>query len=180
MVYGAMMQGIFMAFIGGAPYVATEVFQLSAAAYGWHFMIAPIGYVIGSLIAGRIGSRFSREPLLTTGAVAAVVVCLAALWSTFQPWFGAWSFFMPMFALSWVIGLVFPTAQVMLLVSGGEHSGAASGLFSFVQLVVAALLAQTVGALLDFGPIAVSAVMTGAAVVALAAIAMRPRVGAVY
>src|SRR5690606_19858331 len=141
----------------------------------WHFMVAPIGYVIGSLIAGRFGSRFSREPLLTAGALAAVAVCVVALWSTFQPWFGARSFFMPMFVLSSVIGLVFPSAQVGLLVSGGEQSGAASGLFSFVQLSVGALLAQTVGALLDFGPIAVSGVMTGAAVVALVAIAMRPR-----
>ena len=174
-LYGAMMQGIFMAFIGGAPYVATEVFELSAAAYGWHFMVAPIGYLGGSLIAGRFGSRFSREPLLKTGAVLAVVVCALALWTTFQPWFGAWTFFMPMCLLSCVIGLVFPSAQVGLLISGGEQSGAASGLFSFVQLSTGALLAQIVGALLDYGPIAVSAVMTSAAVIALIAIAMRPR-----
>src|SRR5690606_21313069 len=133
-LYGAMMQGVFMAFIGGAPYVATEVFALSAAAYGWHFMVAPIGYVTGSLIAGRFGSRFPREPLLTIGEVGAAVVCMVAVWTTCQPWFGAWSFFLPMFVLSWVIGLVFPSAQVGLLIAGGEQSGAASGLFSFVQL----------------------------------------------
>lgn len=174
-VYGAMMQGVFMAFIGGAPYVATEVFQLSAAAYGWHFMVAPIGYLSGSLIAGRFGSRFSREPLLAFGAVAAVIVCIVALWSTFQPWFGARSFFMPMFVLSCVIGLVFPSAQVGLLAAGGKQSGAASGLFSFVQLAAGALLAQIVGALLDFGPVAVNGVMTAAAVTALAAAVLRPR-----
>src|SRR5690606_21554035 len=89
-VYGAMMQGTFMAFIGGAPYVATEVLRLSAAAYGWHFMVAPIGYLLGSLIAGRFGNRFTREPLLNTGAVLAVLVCVVSLWATFQPWFGAW------------------------------------------------------------------------------------------
>jgi len=44
-----------------------------------------------------------------------------------------------------------------------------------VQLVIGALLAQTVGALLDFGPVAVTAVMSAAAVIALIAIAMRPR-----
>src|SRR5690606_5694203 len=70
-LYGSMMQGIFMAFIGGAPFVATEVFALSASAYGWHFMVAPIGYLSGSLIAGRFGNRFAREPLLFAGAVAA-------------------------------------------------------------------------------------------------------------
>lgn len=174
-LYGAMMQGIFMAFIGGAPHVATEVFELSAAAYGWHFMVAPIGYLTGSLVAGRFGSRFSREPLLTTGAVVAVIVCMVAVWSSLQPWFSAWNFFMPMFVLSSVIGLVFPSAQVGLLISGGEQTGAASGLFSFVQLAVGAVLAQIVGALLGFGPIAVSAVMCAAAVIALVAIVMRPR-----
>jgi DHA1 family bicyclomycin/chloramphenicol resistance-like MFS transporter len=176
-LYGASMQGIFMAFIGGAPYVATEVFELSAAAYGWHFMVAPIGYLVGSLIAGRFGSRFARERLLAAGAVAAVVVCFLALWTTFQPWFSAWIFFMPMCLLSAVIGLVFPSAQVGLLIAGGEQSGAASGLFSFVQLASGALLAQTVSALLDSGPIAVSAVMTAAAVVALMSIGIRPRRG---
>src|SRR5690606_1195286 len=134
-----------------------------------------IGYLVGSLIAGRFGSRFSRDPLLTAGAVLAVGVCAVTLWTTFQPWFGAWSFFMPMFVLSCVIGLVFPSAQVGLLISGGEQSGAASGLFSFVQLVVGAVLAQIVGALLDFGPIAVNAVMSAAAVVALVSMAVRPR-----
>ena len=169
-LYGAMMQGVFMAFIGGAPYVATEVFQLSAAAYGWHFMVAPIGYLIGSLIAGRFGNRFSREPLLKTGALAAVAVCAVALWTTAQPWFGAWSFFVPMCALSAVIGMVFPSAQVGLLISGGDQSGAASGLFSFVQLALGALLAQIVGALLGFGPVAVNGVMATAAVIALVTI----------
>src|SRR5690606_2408764 len=174
-LYGAMMQGIFMAFIGGAPYVATEVFELSAAAYGWHFMVAPIGYLAGSLIAGRFGSRFSREPLLTTGARLAVLVCVLALWTPSQPWFGAWPFFMPMWMLSCGVGLALPRAQVGLLISGGEQSGAAAGLFGFVQLATGALLAQIVGALLDFGPIAVTGVMTSAAVIALIAIAVRPR-----
>ncbi len=174
-LYGAMMQGVFMAFIGGAPYVATEVFRLSAAAYGWHFMVAPIGYLLGSLVAGRFGNRFSREPLLKTGALAAVLVCALALWATAQPWFGAWSFFIPMCALSAVIGMVFPSAQVGLLISGGDQSGAASGLFSFVQLAVGALLAQIVGALLDFGPVAVNGVMMTAAVIALVAIVTPPR-----
>ena len=174
-LYGAMMQGIFMAFIGGAPYVATEVFRLSAAAYGWHFMVAPIGYLIGSLIAGRFGHRFSREPLLTAGAAIAVVVCVAALWTAGQPWFGPWSFFLPMCVLSGVIGVVFPSAQVGLLIAGGDQSGAASGLFSFVQLAVGALLAQIVGTLLDFGPTGVNAVMTAAAVIALIAMVVRPR-----
>lgn len=174
-IYGAMMQGVFIAFIGGAPYVATEVFHMSAAAYGWHFMVAPIGYLTGSLIAGRFGNRFSREPLLTAGAWLAVLVCVLALWMTLQPWFGPWSFFMPMCVLSCVIGVVFPSAQVGLLITGGEQSGAASGLFSFVQLAAGAVLAQIVGALLDLGPIAVSGVMTAAAVTALVAMTMRPR-----
>ncbi|HEX6993632.1 MAG TPA: Bcr/CflA family efflux MFS transporter [Gammaproteobacteria bacterium] len=174
-VYGAMMQGVFVAFIGGAPYVATEVFEMSAASYGWHFMVAPIGYLIGSLIAGRYGNRFSREPLLKAGAWLAVLVCALALWMSAQPWFGPWSFFMPMCVLSCVIGVVFPSAQVGLLISGGEQSGAASGLFSFVQLAAGAVLAQIVGALLDVGPVAVSGVMTAAAVTALVAMTMRPR-----
>jgi len=175
-VYGAMMQGVFVAFIGGAPYVATEGFALSAAAYGWHFMVAPIGYLIGSLIAGRVGNRFSREPLLTAGAWLAVIVSVTTLWMTVQPWFGPWSFFMPMCVLSCVIGVVFPSAQVGLLITGGEQSGAASGLFSFVQLAAGAVLAQIVGALLDLGPLAVSSVMTAAAVTALVAMTVRPRV----
>jgi len=175
-VYGAMMQGVFVAFIGGAPYVATEVFEMSAAAYGWHFMVAPIGYLIGSLIAGRVGNRFSREPLLTAGAWLAVIVSVTTLWMTVQPWFGPWSFFMPMCVLSCVIGVVFPSAQVGLLITGGEQSGAASGLFSFVQLAAGAVLAQIVGALLDLGPLAVSSVMTAAAVTALVAMTVRPRV----
>ena len=176
-IYGSMLQGTFMAFIAGAPYIATNHFGMSASAYGWHFMFAPIGYVIGSLIAGRFGGRWERERLLSFGGVLAVLISGLGLWLAFQPSFTAWGFFLPMAVLSAVIGVVFPSAQVGLLVSAGEQSGAASGLFSFVQLSVGAGLAQLVGTILDHGPSAVSGTMAAVAGVALAAVLVRPKQG---
>ncbi|HEX6997820.1 MAG TPA: multidrug effflux MFS transporter [Gammaproteobacteria bacterium] len=174
-VYGATMQGTFMAFIAGAPYVATDVFGLSASAYGWHFMVCPIGYLTGSVIAGRFGERFEREPLLHAGGLLAVAICAVALLLAVRPGFTPLQFFVPMGVLSAVIGVVFPSAQVGVLVSGGELSGSASGLFSFIQLALGAALAQLVGALLEHGPAAVTAVMAAAALVGFGVLLLRPK-----
>jgi DHA1 family bicyclomycin/chloramphenicol resistance-like MFS transporter len=158
--YGAMMQGTFMAFIAGAPYVARSFFGLSASAYGWHFMVVPIGFFTGSMIAGRFATRWDRDRLLGVGAWLAVLISAFAFWLSFQPDFSAWRFFLPMALLSCAIGAVLPSAQVGLLASAGEHSGTASGLFSFLQLLLGAALAQLVGVLLVLGPSAVTGVMT--------------------
>jgi MFS transporter, DHA1 family, multidrug resistance protein len=174
-VYGAMMQGTFMAFIAGAPHVAMNHFELSASAYGWHFMFAPIGYFVGSMIAGRFGNRWERERLLKVGGVLTLLICGFGFWLAFQAAFTAWGFFLPMAFLSAVIGVVFPSAQVALLSSAGEQSGVASGFFSFIQLAIGAGLAQLVGTLLDHGPAAVSGVMTAVAAAALAAVLVRPK-----
>ncbi|HEY8519449.1 MAG TPA: multidrug effflux MFS transporter [Gammaproteobacteria bacterium] len=174
-IYGAAMQGTFMAFIAGAPYVATQVFALSASAYGWHFIVCPIGYLTGSVIAGRFGGRFEREPLLHAGGLLTVVICAVALWLALRPGFTPMQFFVPVGVLSCVIGIVFPSAQVGVLVSGGELSGSASGLFSFIQLALGAALAQLVGALLEHGPAAVTAVMAAVAVVGFGVLLLRPK-----
>jgi MFS transporter, DHA1 family, multidrug resistance protein len=174
-IFGAAMFGIFMAFISGAPYVAMDHFGLSASAYGWYFMIVPSGYLIGSLIAGRWSGRWNRERLLLITATISLALCGHALWMAVQSGFSPWQFFIPMAVLSAVIGAVLPSAQVGMLIAAGPLSGTASGLFSFLHLIVGAGLAQLVGTLLPSGPHSVALVMLAVAVIGFASAIMRRR-----
>ncbi len=54
-----------------------------------------------------------------------------------------------------------------MLAAAGDHAGAGSGLFSFVQLLASACAAQLVGTLQAGGPVAVFAVMVGASALGL-------------
>jgi MFS transporter, DHA1 family, multidrug resistance protein len=150
-------------------------FGLSASAYGWHFMIVPSGYLIGSLIAGRWSGRWNRERLLLITATLTLALCGHALWMAVQSGFSPWQFFIPMAVLSAVIGAVLPSAQVGMLIAAGPLSGTASGLFSFLHLIVGAGLAQLVGTLLPSGPHSVALVMLAVAVIGFASAIMRRR-----
>jgi MFS transporter, DHA1 family, multidrug resistance protein len=174
-LFGAMMFGVFMSFISGAPHVAMDHFRLSASAYGWYFMIVPTGYLTGSLIAGRFAGRWDRDRLILATATISIVLCGHALWMALQEGFSPWQFFVPMAMMSVVIGTVLPGAQVGMLISAGPLSGTASGLFSFLHLLAGAALSQLVGALVPVGPHSVALVMLSVAVVGfLAAIAGWP------
>ncbi len=174
-LFGSMMFGIFMSFISGAPYVAMDHFGLSASAYGWHFMIVPTGYLIGSLIAGRFAGGWDRERLVVITSVMSVLLCALALGLALGSGFSPWRFFIPMAILSTVIGAVLPSAQVGLLVSAGPLSGTASGLFGFLHLLAGAALAQLVGMLLPMGPYSVALVMLSVAGIGLLAAITRVR-----
>lgn len=174
-VFGAMAQGTFMAFLAGAPYVVTVHFDLPATAYGIYFMGIPIGFSLGSLVAGRYGERIGHERLLSVGAAGAVAACLAALWASTTAGFTPWGLFLPAAAIAVANGLALPGAQIGMLAAAGDRQGAASGLFGFTQLFSSGVLAQAVGLLLVFGPAAVTTVMTASAAVGFLTVIAGPR-----
>ncbi|MEM1187322.1 MAG: multidrug effflux MFS transporter [Pseudomonadota bacterium] len=167
LLFGTMSQAAFFGFVAGAPYIMSEILGYPATVYGLYFVLVPFGYFLGSLIAGRYAERLSNERLTSTGAAAGLAACLLGfLWTSglaLEPL----ALFIPAAVLGVASGIALPGAQAGMLAAAGNNAGAGSGLFSFVQLTVSAVAAQTVGLLQHLGASGLFAIMLGASTLAL-------------
>ncbi len=171
--FGAGLQGTFMAFLAGAPFVLQEFYRLPASAYGWYFFVVPIGYFVGSVLSGKFSASLGIERCMRIGGGIAVCSCTAALILALAAPVSAWTLFGPAAVLATAHGIAQPSAQIGLLNTAGERAGMASGVFSFCQLSMGAAIAQLVGYLLIYGPAAVAACMLATAVLAVSALSLK-------
>lgn len=175
LVYGTLSQAAFFGFIAGAPYIMAEILGYPATVYGLYFTLVPFGYFLGSLIAGRYGGRLSHERATIIGAVMGLGACVLGWFWTAGIDIAPLALFVPAALLAIGSGIALPGAQAGMLAAAGPHSGAASGLFSFVQLMTSAGAAQLVGSLQRLGPSGLFAVMVGASALALAGFVLADR-----
>lgn len=167
LAYGTLSQAAFFGFVAGAPYLMSEILGYPATVYGLYFILVPAGYFVGSLIAGKWSHLLSNETLTLTGAIAGFGACaLGWLWVAGAP-LHPLALFLPASALGIASGIALPGAQAGMLAAAGDHAGAGSGLFSFVQLFASAVAAQLVGVLQGGGPAALFSVMVGASALGL-------------
>lgn len=151
LLVGVGLQATFFAFTAGAPYLLIERFGMSASAYGTHYVLVPVAFLLGSLTAGRLGGRLGTARgagIGMTGATCASGVAL--LWLGLAP-DNPWALLAPMACGAWFAGFSLPAAQAGLVAAAPDQPGVASGLFSFVQMTASALVAQAVGMGLQHG-----------------------------
>ncbi|MDR7125925.1 multidrug effflux MFS transporter [Pseudotabrizicola sp. 4114] len=143
--------GSFFAYLGGAPYVGTEVFNLSASGVGALFALTAIGYAAGNFVAGRFSVRIGMNrmvyigALITLGGLATLAaVTLAGVHSPFV-FFGFTTF------VGIGNGMTLPNANAGLLSIKPELAGTASGLGGAIMIGGGAALAAFAGVLLGPG-----------------------------
>lgn len=172
-IYGAALQGSTMAFLAGAPYLITQYYGLPASAYGHYFFVVPLGFLAGSLFAGRFGSLFSPRGLIFWGAAGSLLACSTSLMLTSLTNIGPWGVFGPIAVLATAQALTYPALQIRLLSASAPHMGSGSGCFGAVQLLASGLLAQLVGQTLSLGVIGVVGLMLLCCLVAMAIVLTR-------
>jgi DHA1 family bicyclomycin/chloramphenicol resistance-like MFS transporter len=174
----SLTTGVFFAFLGGTPYVAERILELSPALYGLWFGVAPVGYVLGNYIAGRFTERVGVARMILVGTVIALVAAALppTLFAYVEP--GPAELFLPMMLLGFGNGLSMPSAISGAVSVRPEIAGAASGLSGAMQIGMGAVLSAAAGAVITGGSSAAPmfALMLGAAVLAvLVAVAIYPR-----
>lgn len=172
-VYGAALQGTFMAFLAGAPYIITQVYGLPPSAYGFYFFGLPLGFFVGSLVAARFGNRFSQRGLIYWGAAGSVIACAVALLLPMTTNIGPWGVFAPLAFMTAAQACAYPALQVRLLVASAPHTGAGSGCFSALQLLTGGVITQLVGVTLYFGAAGVTGLMLLCSLVAMVIVLTR-------
>ena len=137
--------GSFFAFIGGAPFVSKNSFELSSSAFGIYFGLTTLGYVVGSFISGKFSERFGIYFMLLQGSW---ITSLGLLLSLFIFWLGFGSatvFFGCMIIAGIGNGMVLPNANAGLLSVRPSLAGSASGIGGAIMLGVGAFLAYLAG-----------------------------------
>lgn len=137
---GGLLFGYDWVVIGGARQFFEVYFHLdSAAAVGWANSCALVGCFAGSVIAGTLGNRYGRKPVLLISAV------LFAVSSVFTGWAFSFSMFIAWRIVGGVaIGLSSNISPLYIAeVSPASHRGRLVSLNQFA-VVIGILLAQIV------------------------------------
>lgn len=147
----AFASGAFFAYLGGAPFVGSEVFGLSPAALGFYFGAPALGYAFGNYLSGRYSVRYGINRMVLAGTVltcAGLLVLLAVeLAGAKHPavFFG----FMTFVGLG--NGMVLPNATAGMLSVRPRLAGSASGLGGAIMIGGGAALSALAGSLLSPG-----------------------------
>ena len=168
----AFASGAFFAYLGGAPFVATEYFSLSPSMMGLYFGFPAVGYLLGNGFSGKFSTRFGINRMVLWGAlltVAGITVHLVAyLLGLRDPFL----FFALFTFVGLGNGLVMPNANAGVVSVRPELAGSASGLGGAIMIAGGASLSALAGSLLGEGatPLPLLAVMVSTSVAGLCAI----------
>jgi DHA1 family bicyclomycin/chloramphenicol resistance-like MFS transporter len=147
----ACASGVFFAFLGGAPYLGSEVFGLSPATLGVYFGVPAVGYILGNFLSGRFSKRVGINrmilwgSLITTLGMALSILIYAA--GVTHP--------LSFFALTATVGIgngmIIPNATAGSLSVRPHLAGTASGLGGAIMVGGGAAMSVLAGILLPLG-----------------------------
>ncbi len=169
----AFCSGSFFAYLGGAPFVGTEVFGMTPSQLGFFFGAPAIGYFVGNGLSGRFATTFGVNRMVLWGCIAnltgtglSLVIFLSGLGS-------AITFFGMMTFVGLGNGLVIPNATAGMLSVRPHLAGTASGLGGAIMIGGGAALSALAGLLLTpkTGAYPLLLIMFATGICAMAAIA---------
>ncbi|MEM8577333.1 MAG: multidrug effflux MFS transporter [Pseudomonadota bacterium] len=170
----AFCSGSFFAYLGGGPFVGSEVFGMSPAVVGFYFGAPAIGYFAGNWMTGRLAQRIGVNRLILWGCLVNAAGVFLSL-AIFAVGAGSPASFFGLMTLVGVgNGLVIPNATAGLLSVRPHLAGTASGLGGAIMIGGGAALSALAGALLgpETGATPLLALMAATSVLALASIGM--------
>ena len=168
----SLASGVFFAYLGGAPFVGTEIYGLSPMWLGIYFAFTAVGYAAGNFISGRFSVRMGINrmilagTLVTLGGLALLALLLALGLASGMVFFGCFAF------VGVGNGMVLPNATAGMLSVRPHLAGTASGLGGAIMIGGGAALSALAGALLVPGSGAwpLVLIMLGSATASLVAI----------
>src|SRR5262245_4111338 len=160
--------GIF-AFISGSSYVLQEVVGLGPIGFGLCFAGVVVGYIIGTVVAGRLSRRLGIDRLVAVGAAigvagGALLLALALFAAAGTALGGALMIVGPMLVFMIGVGLVLPNSIAGAFGPFPRAAGAASALLGFTQMTAAAAIGIAVAALYDGSAVPMTATIAAVSV----------------
>lgn len=147
----ALASGCFFAYLGGAPYVGTEIFHLGSAQIGALFALTAVGYAGGNFVAGRYSVRIGMNRMVLLGTAVTTIATALLLMISLAGATTAVSFFGLTLVMGLGNGICLPNANAGILSVRPDLAGTASGLGGALIIGGGAGLAALAGALLTPG-----------------------------
>ncbi len=144
----SLSSGAFFAYLGGAPFVGTEVFGMNPQEMGLYFGAPAIGYFLGNYLSGRYSMRFGINRMVLWGCVLGGLGVLASLSFDLIGRSTPLSFFGLMTLVGVGNGLSIPNATAGALSVRPHLAASAAGLSGSIMLGGGAALSALAGTLL--------------------------------
>lgn len=141
--------GQFFAFLGGGPFVASEILHLAPAEYGLYFGIISLGYIFGNYLSGRLSERIGINAMMLWGSIIATGGMLVSLLLFYAGFFHPLSLFGPVIMTGIGNGISLPNAGAGIVSVRPHLAGSASGLGSSLQIGLGSALSVVAGAMLS-------------------------------
>ena len=168
----AFASGAFFAYLGGAPFIGTEVFHLSPTVLGFYFGAPAVGYALGNFLSGRFSARVGVNRMVLAGTIVNLGGILA-LMAVYSAGFVHPAVFFGFFtSIGLGNGLVLPNATAGMLSVRPKLAGTASGLGGAMMIGGGAALSALAGAVLvpGSGPMPLLLIMAATSAAAVACI----------
>jgi len=147
-IASGLTSGAFFAYLGGAPYVGTEIFMLSPSVLGFYFGSPALGYFLGNFASGRYSTRVGINNMVFYGTIVATFATVASL-LVFRAGLGTpATFFGFMTIVGLGNGMTIPNATSGMLSVRPHLAGTASGLGGAIMIGFGAILSAVAGIIL--------------------------------
>jgi MFS transporter, DHA1 family, multidrug resistance protein len=143
--------GAFFAYLGGAPYVGSNVFGMDPATLGLWFGAPAVGYLIGNGLSGRYAVRYGVNRMVLAGATVATVGLGLSAMLTAIGLGGPVVFFGLMVSVGLGNGILLPSANAGMLSVRPALAGSAAGIGGAFIIGFGASLAALAGVVLTAG-----------------------------
>lgn len=144
----AFGSGAFFAYLGGAPFVGTEVFGLSPSQLGLYFAAPSIGYFLGNWATGVLAARHGVNRMVLWGTISSTLGMGLSLLVSYAGFSSPLVFFGFMSLVGVGNGMTIANATAGMLSVRPHLAGTASGLGGAIMIGGGAALSALAGALL--------------------------------
>lgn len=167
-----LASGAFFAYLGGAPFVGTQVYGLDPATLGICFAAPAVGYFLGNFVSGRFSMAFGVNRMVLWGCIINGVGVAISLGIALAGLDSLYTFFGFMTCVGLGNGMAIPNATAGAISVRPHLAGSASGLSGAIMIGGGAGLSAMAGWVLVPGATAVPllAIMFVSAVLGLVAI----------
>lgn len=145
----ACCSGAFFAYLGGAPFVGSEVFGMEPAKLGLYFGAPAVGYFVGNFITARMATTLGVNTLVLLGCLANAIGGSVSMLIFLAGYGSPATFFGMMTLVGLGNGLCIPNATAGLLSVRPHLAGTASGLGGAIMIGGGAGLSILAGSLLS-------------------------------
>ena len=150
----AFSSGAFFAYLGGAPFVGSQVYGLEPSRLGLFFGAPALGYIVGNFLSGRYSVIVGVNRMVLWGTILLSFGISLSLIISLAGYGTVYTFFGFMIFIGLGNGMALPNATAGMLSVRPHLAGTASGLGSAIMMGGGAALSALAGAFLkaESGP----------------------------